>query len=89
MADRADDLAEVTSALRDQTSALPDQTSALRDQTSAWKSEVDGRLDRLERDESASSLSNDSVDVAMKSTPLAAPVKVGNSIDRSTTCSQV
>ena len=75
VADRADDLAEETSALRD-------QTSALRDQTSAWKSEVDGRLDRLERDEYACSLSNDSADVARKSTPLAAPVKVGNSIVR-------
>ena len=75
VADQADDLAEETSALRD-------QTSALRDQTSAWKSEVDGRLDRLERDESACSLSNDTVDVARKSTPLAAPLKVGNSIVR-------
>ena len=82
VADRADDLAEETSALRHQSSALRDQTSALRDQSSAWKSEVDGRLDRLERDESACSLSNDSVDVARKSTPLAAPVKVGTSIIR-------
>ncbi len=58
LADRADDLAEQTSALRD-------HTSALRDETSAWKADVDGRLERLERDEHVRSMSNDSVDVAV------------------------
>ena len=75
LADRADDLAEQTSALRD-------HTSALRDETSAWKADVDGRLERLERDEHVRSMSNDSVDVAVESTQLASPVKVGKSIMR-------
>ena len=72
LADRADELAEQTSALRD-------HTSALRDETSAWKADVDGRLERLERDEHVRSMSNDSVDVAVESRQ---PVKVGKSIVR-------
>ena len=43
---------------------------------------MDGRLERLERDEHVHSMSNDLVDVAVESTQLASPVKVGKSIVR-------
>ena len=65
--------------LTDRADDLADQTTSLRDDTAAWKSEVDGRLQRLERHESAPKIVTASTD-SMVRVPV--PVQGTRSVTR-------
>ena len=65
--------------LMDRADDLADQTTSLRDDTAAWKSEVEGRLQRLERHESASKIVAASTDSVVR---VPVPVQGTRSVTR-------